>query len=77
MELIAILSDREDDLVARLKGLLREYTIYPVRSLDELVNLQHNIPVNLLIIDTSSYRFPSMADFIKRLDNEKAVILLR
>ena len=77
MELIAILSDREDDLVTRLKGLLHEYTTYPVRSLEELVNLQHNIPVNLLIIDTSSCRFSSLADLIKRLDDEKAVILLR
>ena len=75
MDLIAILSDREDDLLARLKGLLGEYTTYPVRSLDELVNLQHNIPVNLLIIDTSSYRFSSLSDFIKKLDDEKVVIL--
>lgn len=77
MDLIAILIDREDDLVTRLKGLLRKYTTYPVRSLDELVNLQHNIPVNLLIIDTSSYRFSLLADFINRLDDEKAVILLK
>ena len=54
MELIALLSDSEDGLVARLKGLLGEYTIYPVKSLDELSDLLGNMPVSLLVMDASS-----------------------
>lgn len=74
MELIAILSNREDETVHKVKELLYNYTVYPVCSLDELEDLYSNIPLSLLIIDSLSYPLSSMEDFLRKLDDDTVVL---
>lgn len=74
MELIALLSDR-DEIIAGVKRSLRGYAVYPLRSRGELEELLINMPINLLIVDTLSFR-PSQAEEIIQYFDRDAVILI-
>jgi hypothetical protein len=54
MELIALLSNSEDSFVAEIKELLKKYTLYPLKKVEELEDLHTNIPLSLVLIDTGS-----------------------
>ena len=75
MELMALLSKRDDDVVHSVKSVLKKYTVYPLKTLDELRDLNSNIPLNLLIIDTVSHRLSSLAGFLENLDDGMVILI--
>lgn len=75
MEILALLSNRDDVIINNVKSVLGKYTVYPLKALEELEDLYSNIPLNLLIIDTVSHRLSSMKNFLSKLD-ENIVVLI-
>ena len=75
MELLALLSNRDDVIIPEVKASLNGYTVYPLKTLDELEDLYTNIPINLILIDTFSYRLSSLNGFLSKL-NEDVVVLI-
>ncbi|RJQ44671.1 MAG: PAS domain-containing protein [Nitrospiraceae bacterium] len=75
MELLALLSSRDDVVVPNVKGALKQYTVYPLKTVEELEDLYSNIPLNLLLIDTSSHRLSSVENFLNRLDQDRVVLI--
>ena len=75
MEILALLSNRDDLIINNVKSVLGKYTVYPLKALDELEELYSNIPLNLLIIDTVSFRLPSLKNFLSKLDENIAVLI--
>ncbi|KPK01794.1 MAG: hypothetical protein AMK71_04335 [Nitrospira bacterium SG8_35_4] len=55
MQILALLSNRDDVMVPHIKGALRKYTVYPLKTMEEVKDLYSNIPLNLLLIDTVSH----------------------
>jgi hypothetical protein len=75
MEILALLSNRDEAIINNVKSILNKYTVYPLKALDELEDLHTNIPLNLLIIDTVSHRLSSMKDFLNKIDENIVVII--
>ncbi|MEN8262638.1 MAG: histidine kinase dimerization/phospho-acceptor domain-containing protein [Nitrospirota bacterium] len=75
MEILALLSNR-DEIIDEVKSILGKYTIYPLRTVEELEDLYSNIPLNLLLIDTVSHQLSHLEDFLGILDNGKALLLV-
>lgn len=74
MELLALLSNQDDAVVQDVKSVLKKYTVYPLKTLEELKDLYSNIPLNLLIIDTGSQRLSSLGDFLEKLDDDMVIL---
>ena len=74
MEILALLSNR-DEVITLIKGILKKYTIYPLRTVEELEELYSNIPLNLLLVDTVSHRLSYLESFLNRLDDGKVVLI--
>ncbi len=75
MELLALLSDRDDVIVLNVKETLKRYTVYPLKTVGELEDLYSNIPLNILLIDTVSHRLSSLEDILGRLDDSMVVLI--
>jgi len=76
VKLLALLSGRDDSIVPDVKNALKRYTVYPLKTVDELEDLYSNIPLNLLLIDTTSHKLSSMSDFLNKLDNDRVVLIV-
>jgi nitrogen-specific signal transduction histidine kinase len=74
MELLAILSN-SNKLIFNIKGILDKYTVYPLKTLAELEDLNSNIPLNLVLIDTVGLDLPDVRKFLERLDDGMALFL--
>ena len=75
MELLALLSN-SNKLIFNIKGVLDKYTVYPLKSLAELEDLNSNIPLNLVLIDTAGLVLPDVRKFLERLDDGMALLLV-
>ncbi len=75
MELLALFSNREDSIVDEIKKALNKFTLYPLRTIDDFEDLNTNIHVNLLIIDTVSHRLSSIDDILSKLDNDRVILI--
>ena len=75
MKLLALLSNRDDIIIPDVKSALKQYTVYPLKTIEELEDLYSNIPLNLLLIDTTSHKLSSMSDFLNKLDNDRVVLI--
>lgn len=75
MEILALLSNRDDVVISQVKGALKQYTVYPLKTMDELEDLYSNIPLNLLLIDTLSHRLSTLGDFLNKLDNDSVILI--
>ncbi len=75
MELLALLSSRDDIIIPAVKGALKQYTVYPLKTVEELEDLYGNIPLNLLLIDTVSHKLSFLNDFLNKLDNDRVVLI--
>jgi len=75
MELLALLSNRDDIIIPEVKEALKRYTVYPLKTVGELEDLYSNIPLNLLIIDTASHRLSSVEGLLSRLDDDIVVLI--
>jgi hypothetical protein len=74
MELLALLSNN-DATVEQIKRILNEYTVYPVRTAEELEDLSTNIPLNLILIDTLSHKISKIEDLLMKFDNDMVILL--
>ncbi len=74
MELLALLS-RDDIITARVKEALKKYTVYPLRTIEELEDLYANIPVHLILIDTGSHRLSAVEDLLNKLNDDIVVLI--
>jgi len=75
MEILALLSTREDVFIAGLKKALAKYTVYPLKTLDELEDLYSNIPLNFIILDTGSFRLDGLMGFLRKLDDGMVMLI--
>jgi nitrogen-specific signal transduction histidine kinase len=75
MELLALLSN-SNKLIFNIKGILDRYTVYPLKTLAELEDLNSNIPLNLVLIDTAGLDLPDVRKFLERLDDGMALLLV-
>ena len=75
MELLALLCNRDDVIIPEVKASLNGYIVYPLKTLEALEDLYANIPINLILIDTFSYRLSSLNGFLSKL-NEDVVVLI-
>ncbi len=55
--------------------MLKDCTVYPLKSLTELEELYSNIPLNLFIIDADSCKLSSLHEFLVKLDDEMVVMI--
>ncbi len=74
MELLALLSD-SDMIILNVKRALHQFTVYPLKTLEELEELYRNIPLNLVLIESDSYKLHSFRDFLGKLDENKVVLI--
>jgi PAS domain S-box-containing protein len=74
MELLALLSN-SDDIIPKVKGALKKYTVYPLRTTGELEDLYSNIPLSLFIIDTYTHKLSSVMPMLNRIDREMAILI--
>ncbi len=75
MELLALLSDSDDVIIPNVKKALTQFTVYPLKTLEELEELYSNIPLNLVLIDSDSHKLNSLTDFLNKLDENKVVLI--
>jgi len=75
MQILALLSNRDDVMVPHIKGALRKYTVYPLKTMDEVKDLYSNIPLNLLLIDTISHNMSSLREFLSGLDDDITILI--
>lgn len=75
MEILALLSNRDDLIINNVKSVLGKYTVYPLKALEELEDLYTNIPLNLLIIDTVSHRLSTLKNFLNKLDENMVMLI--
>jgi nitrogen-specific signal transduction histidine kinase len=76
MELLALLSN-SNRLIFDIKGALDKYTVYPLKTLAELEDLNSNIPLNLVLIDTDGLDLSGVRKFLERLDDGMALLLAK
>lgn len=77
MELLALLSDSDDVIIPNVKKALQQFTVYPLKTLEELEELYSNIPLNLFLIDSDSHKMFSIREFLNKLDENKVVLITR
>lgn len=75
MKLLALMSNRDDLIVREVRNVLKDCTVYPLKSLAELEELYGNIPLNLFIIDADSYKLSSLHEFLVKLDDGMVVMI--
>ena len=75
MKLLALISNRDDSVVTEVRNVLKDCTVYPLKSLAELEELYGNIPLNLFIIDADSYKLSSLHEFLVKLDDGMVVMI--
>ncbi len=75
MELLALLSKRDEIVIPYVKSVLKKYTVYPLKTFEELEELYSNIPLNLLLIDTGSHRLSTLGEFLRKLDDDMVVLI--
>ena len=75
MELLALLSDNDEVIIPAVKNSLKQYTVYPLKTMGELEDLYSNIPLNLFLIDTVSQKLSSLGNFLETLDEGMVVLI--
>lgn len=76
MELLALLSNRDEPIISEVKKALNKYTVYPLRTIEEIEDLHANIPLNLILIDTVSHKLSAVDDLLNKLDDEMVVLIV-
>jgi len=74
MDIIALLSKRKD-ILHEAEDLLKKHTLYPLKTLEELEELCHSIPVDLVIIDTLSHELSSVDAILSCMDGERILLV--
>lgn len=74
MEILALLSKR-DEIIPDVKDSLKRYTLYPLKTVEELEELYSNIPIGLIIIDTISHRLSSLEGILANMDEDTVLLI--
>ena len=69
MEILALLSNRDEAIIPDVKLALKRHTIYPLKTVEEFEDLNANFLINLLLIDTVSYKLSALEKLLSKLDN--------
>ena len=77
MKLLALLSNRDDTVIAEVKESLKRYTVYPLRTVEELEDLNTNIPLNLILIDSVSHNLLKIEDLLNKLDADMVILIVK
>jgi len=75
LEILALLSDSDDVIVPEVKIALRKYTIYPLKTLEEFEDLHANFMINLLLVDTGSYKLSRLEELLNKLGNNTVILI--
>ena len=75
MEILALLSDSDDVIVPEVKIALKKYTIYPLKTLEEFEDLHANFMINLLLVDTGSYKLSRLEELLNKLGNNTVILI--
>lgn len=75
MEILALLSSRDDVIIPEVKTALKRYTIYTLKTLEEFEDLHANFLISLLLIDTVSYRLSRLEELLNKLDNDTVILV--
>ncbi|MCK5512757.1 MAG: GAF domain-containing protein, partial [Thermodesulfovibrionia bacterium] len=75
MELLALLSNNDDFTIPEVKAALKRYTVYPLKTVEELEDLYTTIPLNLILIDTVSHRLSSLSGFLQKFNEDTAILI--
>ncbi|MBI5675460.1 MAG: hypothetical protein HZC48_06520 [Nitrospirae bacterium] len=74
MDIIALLSS-DEKIINSVRDLLKKYIVYPLRTQEELEELQSKMPDSLFLVDTVSHSLSSLEDFLLKLDDDSAVLI--
>ncbi len=75
MELLALLSKKDETIVQEVKKALKKYTVYPLRTIEELEDLHTSVPLNLILIDTASFQLSRIENLLDRLDDDMVILV--
>ncbi|NOZ69407.1 MAG: PAS domain-containing protein [Deferribacteres bacterium] len=75
MEFLALLSNRDEAVIRDIRKALGRYTVYPLKTVEELEELYRNIPLSLLIIDTLPGRLSSVEGLLNMTADDMVVII--
>jgi len=75
MELLALLSNRDEVIIPEVKAALKGYTVYPLKTVGELEDLYTNMPLSLVIIDILSYKLSSFSELLQRFDDNMVILI--
>ncbi|MEK6528691.1 MAG: histidine kinase dimerization/phospho-acceptor domain-containing protein [Nitrospirota bacterium] len=76
MELLALLSNRDEPIISEVKKALNKYTVYPLRTIEEIEDLHANIPLNLILIDVVSHKLSAVDNLLNKLDDDLVVLIV-
>lgn len=76
MELLALLSNRDEPIISEVKKALNKYTVYPLRTIEEIEDLHANIPLNLILIDIVSHKLSAVDNLLNKLDDDMVVLIV-
>lgn len=75
MDVLALLTNRDDIVTPKVKTALKEYTLYTLKTLEEFEDLHINIPISLFLIDTVSHRLSQLGELLDKLDNDMVILI--
>jgi len=75
MDLIALLSSRDQKVIRSIRNLLKKYVVHPLQTIEEVEELKNRIPVALYILDTVSHNLQSLEDFLLTLDDNSVILI--
>ncbi len=70
-----MLSNRDEAVIRSIRKSLGRYTVYPLKTVEELEELRRNIPLSLLIIDTVPERLSCMESLVNMTAGDMVVII--
>ncbi|MBI5208290.1 MAG: PAS domain-containing protein [Candidatus Firestonebacteria bacterium] len=76
MDLIALLTLRDDLIIPEVKATLKNYIIYPLNTLEALLNLYSNVPITLVLIDIESFKKSQLEDILSKLENDMVIFIV-
>ncbi len=75
MEFLALLSNRDEAVIRNISKALGRYTVYTLKTVEELEELYRNIPLSLLIIDTVPERLSCVERLLNMTTGDMVVII--
>ncbi len=75
MELLALITGRDDVITPEIKKSLKKFTVYPLKTVEEFEDLHTNVSINLLLVDTVSHKLSTIEKLIAKLDDDMVILI--